>query len=752
MSLKLNYPRKLKSISNFRNSLYPLNNTLYKILKADASTCGNCPINYTPFEYQKNEFYFTDITNNLTFNYNNITYKNNSVINNQNMFLKFAGDTTFTDVNNSIKSMFENNGVLDDYNYTDLTNANLLDINYIDTTPYTINGIGWTNINNFITGYKITGITDNAKIYQQINLNPGSYRFEINFNINNITNNGSMILNIGFTNTINTVAPQLSFPTAPLSNGPNNWIVNFTTSIPYQYFQLTLEGTDTNYEMTINNKDIKLYSNNQYFKFALTAKDKGFKTFSTNYLLTYSSFDKDYYTNNLNTPNHYITNNIVISENIVQDVENYEQDIDIFKYNYNTLSYDKLTTLNRKENSLCDFNISNILKLNVEDWKPILNDYNINVNKGIEKFKLEAYQKFVDKNIDKNNIYVNNFGDKIIDELYVIDAKDELFENYNNTLYDKILNNNTSGSTLDKFLDSYAQINLDLLGTTSGHILYNYIDQDTFRVNNIYYNKLLTNQPQYKILNNNYEILSNQASNLDFILNDKVQFKFYLENSSSSTIEIIELNTTASIINERYINQLSFYVPNLKNKIIGNWDEVVKFEVKFLSYYLTTVQHTATTNSFLHRELIESDVQTYYIDKTIQICDDTTQLTSINCPIVFKNRKGAYDIFEFDSIQEVKSDRNIKTYTSPFDFRFNSLSEFEKIYNLELKINYLVKSRILTDEEFIWLKDLVVSEKVYIYINNNLYPIIINDMDYNTKLSDDKIITFSFNYSRPENI
>jgi len=406
-------------------------------------------------------------------------------------------------------------------------------------------------------------------------------------------------------------------------------------------------------------------------------------------------------------------------------------------YNKNKL----ITTLAKKGFDLADFDISQIVDNSITKYKPLINNFNINTIKYIEKFKLEAYQKFVDKSIDPNNNFSTIQGSSITSNFYAIKSKTDLFENYNSVKYDNIINQGTSGYTLEELYPiQNAQVNLE---------------GDDYNLS--YYTKLLTKQSDYKALNKSYEILCWQVYSIDSYdstLNDVVAFKFYYDDGTNQSVTLNNLNLHSGE-SYRYINQLSFKVDYLKTLTSQDWSEVNKIQVRIenYTYQIGRDLNDSDTETDLINESILYDFQTYYIDRTNETCNDNLSSNEIDyTPIVFLNSLGGFDLFEFGEIQEFKSNRKIESYTSPYTFQSNKLDDFEKIYDMSYNSSYLIKSRTLSKEEFKWLKDLVQSKEVYILKGTDLIPIIVNDISYEYKINDDKGINLSFNYSRPENI
>ncbi len=448
-----------------------------------------------------------------------------------------------------------------------------------------------------------------------------------------------------------------------------------------------------------------------------------------------------------------------IGSNVSEDVSNYEIDLDIYKEplyldSTGNIQTNKIlqTSLTKKFNT-APFDLSTVLKNVITDWRPSISDFAIKVDKYIERFKISAYQKFIDKQTDPNNSYLRKYGFDHNSYLYAIDTTMQYFDGYNPDQYDKF---STSG--LQTFTNKLAQINLELYNDSSSGIYQN--ENGLFE--DFYYNKNLTNQPRTKRLNKSYEMLNNQVytvANLQTYLKDSIEIKFY--SGTNSLIETVILNTQEKMNGDslRYINTFCFNVENLKYKMADsdNWSDVKYFEVRFKTLnYRTDRSPNIELENFsiplVTMKPIDYEVQTYTIDSNDVGCDDNTiEEVDGYTTVVFKNRAGGFDIFDFDDISELSTDRDINTLNVPYTYKDSDISIFEKIYSMSFKENFTCYSRVLTNEEFVWLEECITSDEVYILKEGKLYPIIISEKSYGFKGKEDRVISFTFNFSRPKN-
>lgn len=412
--------------------------------------------------------------------------------------------------------------------------------------------------------------------------------------------------------------------------------------------------------------------------------------------------------------------NVVAGLSVNEDVENYELGLDIYRVtttvNYlngsGTQDLKLITSISKKGFNVVDFDLSNIIHNDIDKFIPTLETFNIKQIKYLEYYQLNPWQKYIDNQIDPLNTYSNIiYATGNLDNLYALDARFPLFENYNNAQY----------STLTP---SMAQRNLDL--------------ENNGTFGNVYLNNL-TRQPTFKQLNRGYELLYNEVL-IDKVsynsnLHDTITMNFYYGGTNGS--ETISQNTISllDIGSLRYVNQFCFKISNLKNLIVGNFNNVIQIDVNF------------SNSNYKDSKNVIYNTQSYFIDQTQSFCDEDDSIDYT--PIVFKNSRGTFDIFEFKDIQQLITNRNIQTIQTPYTYKSNEYSEFNKIFDIDYSKVYTTSTPVLTQDVFDWLEDLIQSDQVYIAIQDKLYPIIILTNDYGYKINTDLIINITFQYSRP---
>lgn len=127
-----------------------------------------------------------------------------------------------------------------------------------------------------------------------------------------------------------------------------------------------------------------------------------------------------------------------------------------------------------------------------------------------------------------------------------------------------------------------------------------------------------------------------------------------------------------------------------------------------------------------------SNSKTYKVDL---VCSMYTQY-----PVHFLNRFGGFETMIFNKVSKKKRSIEKKTFQQP-SYRINnsgviSYSKNQVIHEQKTSFGSLVTEKMtlrtdfLSDEEFVWLADLVASPLVYLEKNNTLYPVQITDNDY----------------------
>jgi hypothetical protein len=470
----------------------------------------------------------------------------------------------------------------------------------------------------------------------------------------------------------------------------------------------------------------------------LTAKNKGRSNYIDVSKLD-NAVDTDTYNSNASVAtNATYTVRKSIGDNVSQDVDNYEIGILIRKIIYyqnsigDYINYEELiTTKSKKGFGLVDFDISSIVDDTVEKWKPTINNFNINVNKFLEQYSITAYQKFVDKQDDPNNTFAVPYDNYFTNNLYVIDTRQPLFQKI-----DYI--DNSNGLTAQ---DMQPNLCLENAGTYGG------LSPFERPLNDSIYDRILTNQPRNKQMNRSFELLSNVNLTSDFYsqtgipLNDRAVFTFTYNDNFTETVVLNSNNLKPDKTNNAYINQLSFKIDTLSSYTTSGLSIST---LKYLDVHFET-------DIYAGQYPIKYESQRYYVDSTVQNCNDT-EVDIDYIPFVFKNGKGGFDLFEFTTVQEINTNRAIQTIDTPYTWQSKKTSEFTKIWDTQYDKQYATKTRVLTNEEFIWMEDFVKSEEVYILdiLTNDLYPVIVLSTSYNYKQNQDNVINITYRFSRPD--
>lgn len=508
-------------------------------------------------------------------------------------------------------------------------------------------------------------------------------------------------------------------------NGRNQFLfssdLNVVYNSIYNMFLLNQTLEEWNIEMVSISWDI--------LNFKLTYKQKGnvITPYSNSNNIVYLGATSTVYVFQNGSPSNslYITTNMAIGDDVSQDVDGYEIGVDLYKDSYfqsgSPTKSVKIATISKKGFGEVDFDLSSLVSASITPWKPTLSLFSTYINKYSEDFHTTPFQKYIDKRVDINNtfptiVYNGTPPLQIYDGAYfkVIDATEPLFDkiNWTNTGYIQYYNIQNNGY---------------------GYLYSNYI-----------YDRILSNQPRFKQINKGYELISFYVNTLNLIsvgqyVNDFLEFNLY---NLDGTYTTRTLNNTNIFTGEGsdYISQSSFKMSQVLSLFTTNiWTKLTVQMVNPLSPDL----------------IVRSEIQTYYNNSqtsTVE-CDNINSDSEVYTSLVFKNQKGGFDVFEMNEIQTVNSDRGIDSIDISYNYKSKNTDEFSKIYNMDYSKSYNVKSRILTNDEYVWLEDLVKSNQVYILESDNkLYPIIITNTTYSYELNVDRVISITFQYSRNENI
>lgn len=467
----------------------------------------------------------------------------------------------------------------------------------------------------------------------------------------------------------------------------------------------------------------------RYLDFTLTSKKIGNKfnfTTTNNPVSFTNAYERSVVITNIDS---FIFSD-AYGNDVSDDVANYQIGLDIYeKINYTSNGYTEkfITSVAKRTPGFTDFNISNIIRNAITNWTPTVTTFNSNVNKYVQEFVIRPFQKFQDLNVNLYGNYQNQYYDSTnIQTLMAIDGGDGLFDYPTTTL------------TIDQQPNS----SLFLRNNTS--------------VNNLF-DKLLTKQPKVKVAQT-FEMLSAFTYRTKIasteILNDtwKIKIFFY-----DNIIDEIEINQNQNSLYSAgkpysYISQMCLET----NKIISfsnyrltkTLSDIKKIEITFVpNFYGGGIAGIDAYDPIPTFETQTLDYQTVIENE----CNDETN-NDIPTKIVFKNSKGGFDTFDFLETEEFKTNKTYLSYNTPYSWNNKAQSEFGKIFNSQFEKTYLAKTRILTQEEFLWLEDLVISDQVYIINDYILTPIIITNVEYGNKKDSNNIIAITYSYSRPENI
>jgi hypothetical protein len=246
--------------------------------------------------------------------------------------------------------------------------------------------------------------------------------------------------------------------------------------------------------------------------------------------------------------------------------------------------------------------------------------------------------------------------------------------------------------------------------------------------------KFLTNSPDQYFNTGNRAWL--YLINNDPTTVSKARFKKY--NSSGTLLDTQDVNNSSYNTNTDSNRFLRIGVGpwNVSQTINGTW-------LDNASYYTVEVLNGSNTRI--------SEIKTFYIQ-------DTCKYTPIR--LHWLNKLGGFDSFNFSLINRKSSTIEKSFYNKPAgsfsgsSFSFSKSDRSQNALNITYEDSVLINSDWLTDQEAIWLKELVTSPVVFQELNSVLIPVTIQDTKYEEKerISSSLFnLQITFNYSNKNN-
>jgi hypothetical protein len=251
----------------------------------------------------------------------------------------------------------------------------------------------------------------------------------------------------------------------------------------------------------------------------------------------------------------------------------------------------------------------------------------------------------------------------------------------------------------------------------------------------------LTNQPKNKRLNKKWEIIGFLNNNYygEYWSTLRIPSKLSINVKSGDDILYSDLIDCIAPIDQPHDSDFITFKTDRWNTATQSVDRI---EIDYL-YGLQNPGTSSTDIGYITYS------QTYYRDPMDVTCDgleDDDDITTI----MFKNSFGVFDIFEFEETSEFELDRKIDIFMKPKTWQDTKTSIFDSILKMDITKTYKTTTRILDDEEWVWLEELVKSNDVYVVVEGTPYPIIITNINYSSQKNVDKKITMTYRFSRPE--
>jgi hypothetical protein len=390
---------------------------------------------------------------------------------------------------------------------------------------------------------------------------------------------------------------------------------------------------------------------------------------------------------------------------------------------------DKLELI-KKGTDLADFNIISITKNYPTVWNSLENKFE-NLKPTISNFSLEP------KSIKRQFTFDFSEGYKTYDSNYLertfFDGSGSTYLNSIGESWNRTYENyipNKSLSTTYKFNDDYYY-------TLSGSEYPFDFGLTPSRVPI----QVLTNQPNFKKLNKKWEVLSFLNNNYfsDYYGLLRIPSKLSINVKSGDDVLYSDLiDCTAPVDQPHDSDFLTFKT--------DRWNTATQSVDRIQIDYLYGLQNPGTSSTDIGYITYS---QTYYRDPLDTSCSGLEEDDDITT-IMFKNSFGVFDIFEFEETSEFNLDRKIDIFTKAPTWRDDKTSIFDSILKMDLTKTYKTTTRILDDDEWVWLEELVRSNDVYVVVDETPYPIIITDISYGSQKNVDKKIAMTWRFSRPE--
>ena len=256
--------------------------------------------------------------------------------------------------------------------------------------------------------------------------------------------------------------------------------------------------------------------------------------------------------------------------------------------------------------------------------------------------------------------------------------------------------------------------------------------------------KFLTDSPR------TIRIDSGQSHQLSFIVNEKYGANKYVVKAYSG------YNATGSLLANGVVANTTpstdwasryFRIP-VGTYDIGNIDPTL-----YTDSLLGTTPSTALTGAASYTIHLEDNTNAQTSEKvTFNINETCTKYNEVR--VHFLNRLGGYDAFNFylksihqtdikkDKYDQQHHDWNGSSYT------YTKKNRGTTDYNVSLKKKLTVNTDYLTEEESVWMEDLITSPSAYIEENNELIAVNLDARRIQRKTSlNDKLMQYTFELS-----
>ena len=288
-------------------------------------------------------------------------------------------------------------------------------------------------------------------------------------------------------------------------------------------------------------------------------------------------------------------------------------------------------------------------------------------------------------------------------------------------------------------IDYQVRIGEDLSGVTtlnmaSGQSTVYNITSPLFKRNRPYYNPLEFNSTNTK----NWKYLTNRPKNSYCRWEDKLLVPFYIQNPVDLSISITSNGNTFDTGNVMSLPD-KFYQLDIGPKAIQSClDNITTYDLKGKDYEIVLYDYFGSNNSETFKVFAQctnpayTTINLYFINQYGMF--DTASFKCQNKLTFDVERKGfeksgniygEYDVFTNDPNKTKVISTPLGLFSLPYNYNETKVNFSQKINH-----SYKLTMDFPSDEEYIWLAELITSPQIYAQFDDMYYPIVIKNTNY----------------------